>query len=319
MSDSEFMIQTCDINKSFKNVNAVNGVSLNVRKGDVYGFLGPNGAGKTTTIKMILGLAHSDSGKIFLDGLDIDEAGVEAHIGIGYLPERTEFYRNLTAIQTLEFFAELKGVDKGQCDELLARVGMTEWRDVKVGTFSKGMVQLIGVCQALLGNPKLLILDEPTSGLDPRWARVLKDIMLEMNAKGSTIFFSSHLLFEVQELCNRVAILNKGQLVVEDSIENIGEGIQLKPKLIMRILGDPAIASEALNNAGFDDFSIYGNQLTVSLEKTKKIKALHALEEAGIEVIDFRTEEPSLEDAFLGYIGTEASAGGVIVNKRGEV
>ena len=131
--------------------------------------------------------------------------------------------------------------------------------------------------------------------------------------------FSSHLLFEVQELCNRVAILNKGQLVVEDSIENIGEGIQLKPKLIMRILGDPAIASQTLNNAGFDDFSIHGNQLTVTLEKTQKIKALHALDEAGIEIIDFRTEEPSLEDAFLGYIGTEASAGGVMVNKRGEV
>ena len=105
-------------------------------------------------------------------------------------------------------------MEKKECDELLNLVGLSKWRDVKVGTFSKGMVQLLGIGQALLGDPKLLILDEPTSGLDPRWARVLKDIILEKNQKGTTIFFSSHLLFEVQELCKKVAILNKGQLVI---------------------------------------------------------------------------------------------------------
>lgn len=168
-----------------------------MRKGDIYGFLGPNGAGKTTTIKMILGLVVPDSGKVYLRGQDVSEKGVGSHEGVGYLPERTVFYRNLTARQTMEFFAELKGTGKEECDELLATVGLEKWRDAWVGTFSKGMVQLLGVAQALLGNPELLILDEPTSGLDPRWARTLKDLLLllERNSRGTTIFFSSHLLF----------------------------------------------------------------------------------------------------------------------------
>ncbi len=312
----EFMIRTVDLHKSFKTVKAVNGVSLNVRKGDIYGFLGPNGAGKTTTIKAILGLLNQDAGKVYLNGMDTSEVGVEARVGIGYLPERAQFYRNLTAYQTMEFFAELKGVDKGQCDELLKKVGLESWRDAKVGTFSKGMVQLLGVAQSLLGDPHLLILDEPTSGLDPRWARVLKDIILEMSAKGTTVFFSSHLLFEVQELCNKVAILNRGQLVIEDTVENISDGIQLKPHLILRVAKDGDVVGQLLRAGGFSDVTVAGNQITVSVEKTEKTKVLHIIEQAGYEILDFKTEEPSLEDAFLGYIGDEATAGGIQVDKK---
>ena len=194
MVETTFMIKTEDLNKRFKNVKAVKNVNLNVKKGDVYGFLGPNGAGKTTTIKIILGLTYPDSGHVFIKGKSIAEKGVDLRAIIGYLPERAQLYKNLSAIQTLNFFAELKRVDKKQCDELLGRIGLSKWRDAKVGTFSKGMVQLLGIGQALLGDPELLILDEPTAGLDPRWSRILKDLILEKNSKGTTIFFSSHLL-----------------------------------------------------------------------------------------------------------------------------
>ena len=150
---TDYILQTKALKKTFRNVQAVKGVDLNVEKGDIYGFLGPNGAGKTTTIKMMLDLTQPDSGDIILNGKNTKEAGVLARQGIGYLPERAQFYQNLTAHQTMEFFAELKGAGKEECDELLAKVGMDKWRDEKLGTFSKGMVQLVGVAQALLGSP----------------------------------------------------------------------------------------------------------------------------------------------------------------------
>jgi ABC-2 type transport system ATP-binding protein len=311
MIETEYIIKTEDLHKCFKNVKAVQGVNLNVKKGDVYGFLGPNGAGKTTTIKMIMGLSHPDSGNVFINGKNTAESGVDLRASIGYLPERAQLYKNLTAIQTLNFFAELRKVDKKECDELLAKVGLTKWRDAKVGTFSKGMVQLLGVGQALLGDPDLLILDEPTAGLDPRWSRVLKDIILEKNSKGSTVFFSSHLLFEVQELCKRVAILNKGKLVIEDTVDKISKGVHLKPQLILRIQGDTQAAVNILKEGGFD-CQLVGNQLKVPVESDQRPKVLNLLEENGVVIKDFRTEEPSLEAAFMQYIGDKAGVGGDI-------
>ena len=309
MIETEFVIKTENLQKSFKNVRAVQGVNLNVIKGDVYGFLGPNGAGKTTTIKMIMGLTHPDSGNVFIKGKNTAEKGVNLRASIGYLPERAQLYKNLTAIQTLNFFAELRKVDKKECDEMLAKVGLTKWRDAKVSTFSKGMVQLLGISQALLGDPELLILDEPTAGLDPRWARILKDIILEKNSKGTTVFFSSHLLFEVQELCKRVAILNKGKLIIENTVDKISEGVHLKPQLILRIQGDSQAAARILKKGGFDS-QLVGNQLKVLVESDQRPKVLNLLEENGFVIQDFRTEEPSLEAAFIELIGDEVGVGG---------
>ena len=307
---ADYIIRTKGLKKTFKNVQAVKNLDLNVEKGDIYGFLGPNGAGKTTTIKMIMDLTHPDSGDIILNGRNTREAGVLARQGIGYLPERAQFYRNLTAYQTMEFFAELKGVDKRECDDLLAKVGMDKWRDEKVGTFSKGMVQLVGVAQALLGSPHLLILDEPTSGLDPRWARALKDIMLEMNSKGTTVFFSSHLLSEVQEICKRVAILNKGELVIENTVSRVSEGLTGKPKLIIRVAGDASVAVKALASTGFTEVQVHGQVITVSVDAAQKGQVMKVLTQANIAIEDLRTEESSLEDAFIRYIGADSTPGG---------
>ena len=295
--------------KSYKKVKAVQGINLNVKKGDVYGFLGPNGAGKTTTIKMILGLTHPDSGNVFINGMNIAENSVDLRSRIGYLPERAQLYKNLTAIQTLNFFAELRKVDKKECDELLAKVGLTKWRNARVGTFSKGMVQLLGISQALLGESELLILDEPTSGLDPRWSRVLKDIILEKNSKGTTIFFSSHLLFEVQELCNRVGILNKGNLIFEDTVNKVSEVVQLKPQLLLKVQGDAKVAIKILEKGGFDS-QLDGDQLRIALDSDQKTKVLNLLEDNGVVIKDFITKEPSLEKAFIELIGDDASVGG---------
>ena len=307
---TEYIIQTKALEKKFKTVHAVRGVDLNVERGDIYGFLGPNGAGKTTTIKMILDLVHPTAGEVFINGKNTKEQGVLARQGIGYLPERAQFYRNLTAFQTMEFFAELKGADKAECDELLAKVGMDKWRDEKLGTFSKGMVQLVGVAQALLGSPEILILDEPTSGLDPRWARALKDIILEMNGNGTTVFFSSHLLFEVQELCKHVAILNKGQVVIEDTMHRVSEGMTGNPKLVVKIAGDIAQAVDVLKNGGFTKLEIHGQVIDIFIHSEQKAQILKLLALADIDVEDFRTEDGNLEDAFMEYIGEDSSPGG---------
>lgn len=313
MTMPEYIIRTEGLNKKFKTVHAVKDLDIHVEKGDIYGFLGPNGAGKTTTIKMILGLVHPNSGNIYINGKNTAENGVELRQNIGFMPERTQFYRNLTAIQTLEFFAELKGVGKEECDDLLARMGLAKWRDKKVGTFSKGMVQLMGIGQSLLGSPDLLILDEPTSGLDPRWAKVLKDTILEVNAKGTTVFFSSHLLFEVQELCKRVAIINQGQLVIEDTISKVSEGLTGKPKIILTVDGDANAATSVLRNGGFTELEVHGQVISVAVEGSRKTDVLGLLTKANVQIKDFRTEDASLEDAFLRYIGASQDAGGEII------
>lgn len=309
--EQKFIIKTEKLQKSFKKVKAVQDLNLNVQKGDVYGFLGPNGAGKTTTIKMILGLIYPDSGKVFINDRNLSKSGVDLRSSIGYLPERAQLYKNLTAIQTLNFFAELRKVDKRECIELLDKIGLTKWKDSKVGTFSKGMVQLLGIAQALLGDPELLILDEPTSGLDPRWSRVLKDILLERNSKGTTVFFSSHLLFEVQELCNRVAILNKGKLIIEDTVKRVSDGVHQKPQLIITIKGNAKTAVKILTKNGFSS-QIVKNKITIPLESNQKTSVLNLLENNGIVIQNFITKEPSLEKAFIEYIGEDASVGGEI-------
>ena len=310
MNEPEFIIRTKGLNKRFKAVHAVKDLSLNVRKGDIYGFLGPNGAGKTTTIKMILDLINPDSGDVYLKGTLTRDNGVGFRKGIGYMPERTQFYRNLTALQTMEFFAELKAVDKAECEELLHKMGLEKWKDKKVGTFSKGMVQLMGIGQSLLGSLDLLILDEPTSGLDPRWARILKDTMLEVNSNGTTVFFSSHLLSEVQELCNRVAILNRGQLIIENTVAKVSEGQMQKPKLVMKIINETQKAAQILKQGGFPDLEVHGNMISVHCDSQERTKVLNLLARANIAVDDFRTEEVSLEDAFMKYIGDDRSVGG---------
>jgi len=309
--EQKFIIKTEKLQKSFIKVKAVQDLNLNVQKGDVYGFLGPNGAGKTTTIKMILGLIYPDSGKVFINDRNLSKSGVDLRSSIGYLPERAQLYKNLTAIQTLNFFAELRKVDKREGIELLDKIGLTKWKDSKVGTFSKGMVQLLGIAQALLGDPELLILDEPTSGLDPRWSRVLKDILLERNSKGTTVFFSSHLLFEVQELCNRVAILNKGKLIIEDTVKRVSDGVHQKPQLIITIKGNAKTAVKILTKNGFSS-QIVKNKITIPLESNQKISVLNLLENNGIVIQNFITKEPSLEKAFIEYIGEDASVGGEI-------
>ena len=189
MSDSAAVIETVDLTKRFKDVLAVDSLSLSVQKGEIFGFLGPNGAGKSTTIKMVMGLFHPTSGSAYINGKPAGPDSVELRQDIGFLPERISFYDNLTPTQTLNFYCELRGADKSIVPSLIREVGLEHAADRKVGTFSKGMVQLLGVAQAMIGNPSIYIMDEPTGGLDARWVKAVRDKIRALNEQGATIIF----------------------------------------------------------------------------------------------------------------------------------
>jgi len=300
---SQSVIETRNLSKKFKDVQAVDKLSLRVRKGEIYGFLGPNGAGKTTTIKMMMGLIHPTGGEIFVNGRKTSVDSVDFRKDVGYLPEQTAFYNNLTAVQTLHFFCELKNQDKSIVKSLLDEVGLSEAINRKVGTYSKGMVQLLGIAQAMIGNPSIYILDEPMGGLDARWVRVTREKIRSLNEKGATIIFSSHILSEVQNLCDRVAIIDKGKLLVEDTVANLSAHLQIKPRFEIFIPGlSGKVPEEILKLKGVENAEASDDKLTVICDAPARSEVITTLGGMGMKIQDIKTFEPSLEDAFVKLI-----------------
>jgi len=298
-----YVIETRNLSKQFSDVHAVKGLDLKVGRGEIFGFLGPNGAGKTTTIKMLMGLTRPSGGEVFLQGKKADADSVESRRMLGYLPEKVAFYDNLTPVQTLHFFCDLKGADRAIVGRLLEEVGLTESAGRKVGTFSKGMTQLLGVAQAMIGDPSIYILDEPSSGLDPRWTKVVRDRIKSLNEKGATILFSSHILSEVQSLCDRVAIIDHGRLVAEDTIAGLNERLRIRPRMEIAIPGLGGRVPDRLRSMdGIEDARADGEKLMVTCNGEKRAEVIAALIGAGMQIKDLRTIEPSLEDAFIRLV-----------------
>jgi ABC-2 type transport system ATP-binding protein len=300
MSEPAAVIETVDITKRFKDVLAVDSLSMKVRKGEIFGFLGPNGAGKSTTIKMVMGLFHPTSGSAFINGKLAGPDSVELRRDIGFLPERISFYDNLTPIQTLDFYCELRGADKSVVPSLIKEVGLEHAANRKVGTFSKGMVQLLGVAQAMIGNPSIYIMDEPTGGLDARWVKTVRDKIRTLNEQGATIIFSSHILSEVQALCHRIAIIDKGRLVVEGTVEDISDHLRIMPRLwVLASRVDQDTVSALRSIKGVEDVSVDDEALLVTCETEARMSVMAVLLERGVAVNDFKTIDPSLEEAFV--------------------
>ena len=206
-----------------KSITAVRDLNLRVEAGEVYGLLGPNGSGKSTTLKIILGLASPTRGRTKIFGRD--SSLVESRAAVGFLPENPYFYKFLTGEETLRFFGELCRVNgsrlKSRVRELLELVGLTNARDQRLSTYSKGMLQRIGLAQALINEPKLVVLDEPTAGVDPAGSRDIRNLIVDLKQRGITVLLSSHLLTQVQEICDRVGILARGVLVREGHLEEL--------------------------------------------------------------------------------------------------
>jgi ABC-2 type transport system ATP-binding protein len=223
-----------------QNKVAVNGLTLKVNKGEVFGFLGPNGAGKTTTMNVLLGFVQPSSGSAKVFGVDVRES--QARERFGYLPELTYYYKFLTAEELLRFYASIFEMPKTEIaeriDYVLKLVEMDSVRKRQIKTFSKGMQQRIGIAQALINNPDLLILDEPTSGLDPVGRMKIREIIQHLKKDGKTVFFSSHELGEVETVCDRVGILFKGSLLVEGSVQELIEKHQCNlEQIFLKVIG----------------------------------------------------------------------------------
>jgi ABC-2 type transport system ATP-binding protein len=229
MKDEELVIEARDLTKVFRDfwgrpkVRAVNGINLDVRRGEIFGLLGPNGSGKSTTIKMILGLLHPSSGQLSVLGQSPRTVPVKSRMG--FMPEESYLYKYLTADEILNFYANLYGMSgshkTARVNALIEQVGLSKARDRRVGEFSKGMARRIGLAQALLNDPDLILLDEPTSGLDPIGCREVKDLLLALARQGKTILICSHHLADMQDICSRVAILFQGEVCVTGSIQEL--------------------------------------------------------------------------------------------------
>src|SRR6202789_4103251 len=213
---------------------ALSPLHLAVEEGEIFGFLGPNGAGKTTTLKLLMGLVFPTAGSARILGKEWTDPEVKAQIG--FLPEQPYFYDHLTAHELLNYYGQLSGVPakdrKRRIDEVLARVGLTDVKGVQLRKFSKGMLQRAGIAQAILHDPKLVFFDEPMSGLDPLGRRDVRDLMEELKHEGKTVFFSTHILSDAEALCDRVAIINLGELQSVGAVADLTSSIEGKIELI---------------------------------------------------------------------------------------
>ncbi|MGC8778279.1 MAG: ABC transporter ATP-binding protein [Candidatus Caldatribacteriaceae bacterium] len=298
------MIQTMGLTKEFNGFRAVDNLSLKVEKGDIYGFLGPNGAGKSTTIMMLLGLIPPTSGKIYLLGEELNPRNVAIKRRIGVVSENQYFYKEMTAQEYLRFFGELYQVPNAEkrIDSLLEAVGLANDRNKKIGAYSKGMQQKLAFARALLHDPELLILDEPVANLDPNSIKQIRDLIEEENRLGRTIFVSSHLLSEVEKLCKKVAIINRGRLLAEDTMENIKRRLTDTLVLDIEVDRDLAGIEKDLEQLPFiKSFLCQGHLLEVELKTDRdyRVELSRFLYEKGFLILAMRTKEMSLEEAFI--------------------
>ena len=223
-NNSKVIIETKSLTKKYKNAVGLDNLDLQVMQGEIFGFLGHNGAGKTTTVNILTTLLAPTSGSAAICGFDIARESMAVKKCIGYLPENVKFYDNLTAGENLEYFAKLSGIQnpKEKIAEVLEFIEFTGIENKKLGEFSKGMRQRIGIAQAIMHEPKVLFLDEPTSGLDPMGIKKLREVILKLKReKQMTIFMNTHLLSEVAKVCTTIGVLNHGKLVYKDSLENV--------------------------------------------------------------------------------------------------
>lgn len=306
------IISTKNLYKKYGSRLVLENISLNVEKGSIYGFLGQNGAGKTTTIKLLSGLSIPTQGQIFVDGMDLSFELEKIKQILGLVPQDSGFYDERTALSHMIYYGRLKGLSKKESLEqsrvLLEKVGLGNEMFKKVSYFSHGMKTRLGVAQALLNSPEVLILDEPTNGLDPVGIRQIREIIREYNNNGVTIFLSSHNLLEVQEICTHVGILDKGKLIAESTIEKIrhleSNGVitvgvyNLSPEIVSLVENLKFVVKTELKNENILEIFV-NSKIDVKPEINRLIV------EQGGKVFKLMENSRSLEDAFLDATGVK--------------
>ncbi len=290
------------VRKHFGALHAVDGVDLDIAQGEIFGLIGHNGAGKSTLFKMMLGLITPTAGSIVIGGTPVGGRDFrQARRQLGYLPENVVLYDNLDGLETLHFFARLKGAPLDQCQPMLERVGLAHAGKRPVREYSKGMRQRLGFAQALLGSPRVLFLDEPTNGLDPQAIRDFYATLRGLQQQGVTIIITSHILSELQERVDRLAILASGRLQALGSVQELRERTGLPLTIEIDLASDAiAPATAALQAATGCSALPRAQGLELQCPREHKMAVLAALAPLGAQVRDVRLIEPSLEDMFFG-------------------
>jgi ABC-2 type transport system ATP-binding protein len=275
---------------------ALQPLHLTVEDGEIFGFLGPNGAGKTTTLKMLMGLVFPTAGTARILGKDWTDPEVKAQIG--FLPEQPYFYDYLTAHELLDYYGQLSGVPardrKKRVEEVLQRVGLTDIKGIQLRKFSKGMLQRAGIAQAILHQPKLVFLDEPMSGLDPLGRRDVRDLIVQLHQEGKTVFFSTHILSDAEALCDRVAIINNGELRGVGAVEELTKSVQGKVEVVWQGIQVPA-SIKALGA----EFHVTGDTVRAVVTENQQDAAIDALRRERLRLISITPLRTSLESYFV--------------------
>jgi ABC-2 type transport system ATP-binding protein len=311
----ELAIVVRDLRKTYrtpfrrKKVEALRGVTFSVERGHIFGFVGPNGAGKTTTIRTLMGLIRPTTGTAILLGERIPSRA--ARFKVGFLPESPYFYDYLTVGELCDLAGRLFGVPaalrKRRADELISRVGLDRARSQSLKKFSKGMLQRAGLAQALMNDPELVVLDEPMSGLDPIGRKEVRDLILELRDQGKTVFFSTHILSDVEAITDRVAIVARGQLQAQGTPSELVRRAILGVDIVIAAPESPAIAELT---AGADRVRRVGDELSLTLPGDADVDAwLARAHAAGAKVVQVAPRHETLEDLFLREVATaDASA-----------
>jgi len=307
----ENVIETSELTKVYGSgreaVTAVDRVDLKIGTGTISGILGPNGAGKTTLIMMLTGLIIPSGGSANVFGYDIVKDSLQIRRKVGLLPEGFGFYSSLTAEQNLNYVAALNEILGAERDkrvgEALEVVALEEFKDRKVGAFSRGMTQRLGIAQALIKDPELLMLDEPTAGVDPEGSRKFKDLVSRLNSeRGKTVLICTHLLHEVGPLCTHVAIMNRGRFIVQGRVDEIVRRMMDEEgyRIIVEVKGDPeAFAKELEGSPGMISLEVDERNISVRASSDIRADIVKAASMKDYEILSIRRLEPSLEDMFM--------------------
>ena len=292
---------------------ALRPLDLKVEDGEIFGFLGPNGAGKTTTLKLLMGLIFPTAGSARILGMELDDPRMKAQIG--FLPEQPYFYDYLTARELLEYYGQLSGVEakhrSSKVNQVLQRVGLPEVGGVQLRKFSKGMLQRVGIAQAILHDPKVVFFDEPMSGLDPMGRREVRDLMAQLKVEGKTVFFSTHILSDAEALCDRVGILHQGELRGVGAVAELTSSVHGKVEVVWQGTAVPA----SLRALGAE-CHVTGDTVRAMLSEANQDAAIEALRRERLRLVSVTPVRTSLEDYYLqklhpasATIGVGAGAG----------
>lgn len=310
---AQVVLEASQLKKAYNGTMAVDGLNLKIEEGEIFGFLGPNGAGKTTTILMLLGLTEPTSGEAFIYGHNCTREALKVKKVTGYLPENIGFYEDMTARENLKYVARLNGIHDPKAgtkiEELLKLVGLSDVADREVGKFSKGMRQRLGIANVLVKDPRLVILDEPTTGIDPEGVSQILDLIESMaREQGMAVLLCSHLLYQVQKICDRIGIIVDGKLVVEGSIQQMGQKMASESTFSLEVRVnrlDVDLLESIKSIPGVIDIERFGDTMTIKSEEDVTDRISRAIVDAGSLPLMIRAQDYTLEEIYMKYFHGE--------------